>query len=73
VLAELRCRTLVGSDGAAVSGRGVIDRARDMIVAFQTGPAHRANVDLRTKVIERYVAGHPRREAVLEEFRRTTG
>jgi hypothetical protein len=69
VLAELRCRTLVGSDGTSVSGREVVDRARDMIVAFQTGPAHRANVEFRTKVIERYAAGHPRRDAVLEEFR----
>jgi hypothetical protein len=69
VLAELRCRTLVGSDGKSVPGRDVVDRARDMIVAFQTGPAHRANVEFRTKVIERYTAGHPRRDAVLEEFR----
>ena len=69
VLAELRCRTLVGSDGTAVSGRDVVDRARDMIVAFQTGPAHAANVEFRTKVIERYTAEHPRREAILEHFR----
>jgi len=69
VLAELRCRTLIGSDGTAVSGRDVIDRARDMVVAFQTGPAHRANVEFRTKVVERYTAEHPRRGAVLEEFR----
>jgi hypothetical protein len=69
VLAELRCRTLVGSDGTAVSGRDVIDRARDMVVAFQTGPAHRANVEFRTKVVERYTAEHPRRAAVLDEFR----
>ena len=68
VLAELRCRTLVGSDGAAVSGRAVVDRARDMVVAFQTGPAHRANVAFRTQVVERYAAGHPRRDAVLQEF-----
>jgi len=69
VLAELRCRTLVGSDGATVSGRDIIDRARDMIVAFQTGPAHEANVGFRRKVIERYTAEHPRCEAVLDELR----
>jgi hypothetical protein len=69
VLAELRCRTLVGSDGTAVAGRAVVDRARDLIVAFQTGPAHQANVAFRTQVVERYAADHPRRDAVLEEFR----
>ena len=46
-----------------------IDRARDMIVAFQTGPRHQANVEFRTKVVERYCAAHPRREALLGEFR----
>jgi len=68
-LAELRCRTLLGTDGAPLPGRSVIDRARDMIVAFQTGPRHQANVEFRTKVVERYCAAHPRREALLGEFR----
>jgi hypothetical protein len=68
-LAELRCRTFVGRDGRPVPGRGVIDRTRDMIVAFQTGPRHRANVEFRTQVIQRYSAEHPRREALLTEFR----
>jgi hypothetical protein len=68
-LAELRCRTLVGSDGGTVAGRGVVDRARDLIVAFQTGPRHRANVEFRTQVVERYSADHPRCEAMLTEFR----
>jgi hypothetical protein len=67
-LAELRCRTLVGSEGAPLPGRGVIDRARDLIVAFQTGPRHRANVEFRTQIVERYSAGHPGREALLAEF-----
>jgi hypothetical protein len=47
----------------------VIDRARDIVVAFQGGPRHRANVEFRTQVVERYVAGHPRGDAVLAEFR----
>jgi hypothetical protein len=68
-LAELRCRTLLGTDGAPLPGRSVIDRARDMIVAFQTGPRHQANVEFRTKVVERYCAAHPRREALQGEFR----
>src|SRR5438552_2570371 len=68
-LAELRCRTLLGTDGAPLPGRSVIDRARDMIVAFQTGPRHQANVEFRIKVVERYCAAHPRREALLGEFR----
>ncbi len=67
-LAELRCRTLVGANGGTVPGRSVIDRARDMIVAFQTGPRHQANVGFRTQVVERYAAGHPRRQALLAEF-----
>ena len=69
-LAELRCRTLAGTSGTAVEGRTVVDRARDMVVAFQTGPRHQANVQFRTQVVERYSAGHPRREALLSEFRR---
>jgi hypothetical protein len=68
-LAELRCRTLSGTDGGRVSGRDVVDRARDILVAFQTGPRHQANVEFRTQVVERYSAGHPRREALLAEFR----
>ena len=68
-LAELRCRTLAGSEDGPVAGRAVIDRARDMVVGFQTGPRHRANVEFRTQVIERYSAEHPRREALLGEFR----
>jgi len=68
-LAELRCRELAGADGGTMSGRVVIDRARDMLVAFQTGPRHQANVDLRTQVTERALDGHPERDALLEEFR----
>ena len=68
-LAELRYRTLAGSAGGPVAGRAVIDRARDMIVAFQTGPRHRANIEFRTQVVERYSAEHPRRDALLAEFR----
>jgi hypothetical protein len=67
-LAELRCRRLAGESGAPVAGRDVIDRARDVIVGFQSGPRHRANVDFRTQVVERYVAGPPDREALLAEF-----
>jgi hypothetical protein len=40
-----------------------------MIVAFQTGPRHQANVDFRTQVVERYATTHPRREVLLGEFR----
>ena len=68
-LAELRCRGLAGTAGGTVSGRDVIDRARDMLVAFQTGPRHQANVQFRTQVTERAVAGHPGRDALLAEFR----
>jgi len=68
-LAELRCRELAAADGGTVSGRAVIDRARDMLVAFQTGPRHQANVELRTQVTERALDGHPRRTALLDEFR----
>ena len=68
-LAELRCRTLVGTDGRPVPGRDVIDRTRDMVLAFQTGPRHRVNVEFRTQVVERYSVEHPRREALLRDFR----
>jgi hypothetical protein len=67
-LAELRCRRLAGEKGEAVAGREVIDRAREMIVGFQSGPRHRANVEFRTHVVERCLAGHPSREALLAEF-----
>lgn len=68
-LAELRCRRLAGESGAAVPGRDVIDRARDMIAGFQSGPRHRANVEFRLQVIERCAADHPRRDALLAELR----
>ncbi len=68
VLAELRERTLIGDDGTLVSGREVIDGARDMIVGFQTGPRHQANCSFRMQVIERSLAGHPRRNAILAQF-----
>jgi len=68
-LAELRCRRLAGASGGTVAGADVIDRARDLIVGFQSGPRHRANVEFRTQVVERCVADHPRREELLAEFR----
>ena len=68
-LAELRCRRLGGEGGEPVPGRDLIDRARDTIVGFQAGPRQRANVEFRTQVIERCVADHPRREALLGELR----
>src|SRR2546427_3246436 len=49
-LAELRSRSLAGASGGTVAGRELIDRARDMIVDFQAGPRHRANVAFRTQV-----------------------
>ena len=64
-LAELRCRRLAGADGTEVAGRDVVGRVRDTIVAFQSGPRHRANVDFRRQVTERCVDGHPRREELL--------
>ena len=67
-LAELRCRRLAGEGGAVVPGREVVDRMRDTIVAFQSGPRHRANVEFRRQVIERCLEGHPRREALLAEI-----
>jgi hypothetical protein len=68
-LAELRCRTLVGDGGRAVPGRAIIDRACELIVGFQTGPRHRANVEFRMQVVERCLAEHPRGDAILAEFR----
>jgi len=68
-LAELRCRRLGGEGGEPLPGRDLIDRARDTIVGFQAGPRQRANVEFRTQVIERCVADHPRREALLGELR----
>ena len=68
-LAELRCRTLIGADGGQVDGREVIDRARDTIVAFQTGPRHRGNIEFRTQVVEQCLANHPRGANLLTEFR----
>jgi len=68
-LAELRCRRLAGIAGAPVAGRDVVDRARDMIVAFQAGPRHRANVEFRTQVVERCLADHPGGPSLLAEFR----
>jgi len=68
-LAELRCRRIAGASGGTVAGGDVIDRARDLIVGFQAGPRHRANVEFRTQVVERCVANHPRREGLLAEFR----
>jgi hypothetical protein len=64
-LAELRCRRLAGEGGTAVSGREVVDRMRDTIVAFQSGPRHRANVEFRRQVIERCIEGHPRRDELM--------
>jgi hypothetical protein len=72
-LAELRCRTLVAADGGRLPGREVIDRARDLIVAFQAGPRHRANVEFRTQVVERYSASHPKRDTLLAGFRALAG
>ncbi|MFQ5667928.1 MAG: hypothetical protein ACE5I7_16055 [Candidatus Binatia bacterium] len=68
-LAELRSRTLIGADGSSTHGRHVIERARDMIVDFQTGPRHRANCAFRMEVIERSLTDHPRRPMILEELR----
>jgi len=69
-LAELRERTLIADDGRELSGCKVIDRARDMIVGFQTGPRHQANCSFRMQVVERSLAEHPRRAEILAEFQR---
>jgi len=68
-LAELRCRSLAGVSGGTIPGRDVVDRGRDLIVGFQAGPRHRANVDFRTQVVERCLADHPRGASLLAEFR----
>jgi hypothetical protein len=68
-LAELRCRGLTSESGAAIPGHEVIDRARDMVVALQTGPRHEGNVAFRMQVIERCLASHPGRDAILADFR----
>jgi hypothetical protein len=68
-LAELRARTLMADDGAAVSGRTVIDRARALLVDFQTGPRHQANCSFRMQVIARSLAEHPQRDAILANLR----
>jgi len=68
-LAELRCRRIAVGSGETVPGSDVVDHARDRIVGFQAGARHRANVELRTQIVERCVANHPRREALLAEFR----
>lgn len=68
-LAELHERTLIAEDGTDLAGRDVIDRARDLIVGFQTGPRHQANCTFRMQVIERSLAEHPRRSDILAEFR----
>lgn len=67
-LAELRVRTLIGDGDAAVCGATVIDRARDLIVEFQTGPRHQANCAFRMQVIERCLATHPQRADILAAF-----
>ena len=68
-LAELRCRSLAGVSGGTIPGRDVVDRGRDLIVGFQAGPRHRANVDFRTQVVERCLTDHPRGASLLAEFR----
>jgi hypothetical protein len=68
-LAELRCRRLAGESGHPVRGRDVIDRARDVVVGFQSGPRHRANRDFRMQVIERCVADRADRDVLLAELR----
>jgi hypothetical protein len=68
-LAELRCRRLRSEGGAPVDGREAIDQALARIVGFQSGPRHRANVEFRTQVVERCLAGHARGEELLAEFR----
>jgi hypothetical protein len=60
---------LVGAHGGTVAGRDVVDRLLNLIVSFQGGPRHHANVEFRTQVVERYAADHPRRDALLAEFR----
>ena len=64
-LAELRCRRLAGEGGEVVPGREVVDVLRDTLVAFQSGPRHRANVEFRRQVIERCIEGHPRRDELM--------
>ena len=71
-LAELRCRRLASENGDPLSGREVIDRARDIISSFQSGPRHRANVEFRTQVVERCLTDHARRESLLAEFHATS-
>ena len=78
--ARTQLKTVLGVVEQAVLGRtfilgdqfttaDVIDRARDLIVGFQAGPRHRANVEFRTQVVERCVADHPQREVLLAGFR----
>jgi hypothetical protein len=67
-LTEMRDRTFVGTSGARVPGERVVSTLWDDALAQSLGPNRDQQRRATLAELERALAGHPRRGAVLDEF-----
>lgn len=72
-LTEVRDRTLVGPSGRRIAGAVVIETLWATALAQSLGPNRESAVRSADAEIERAVAGHPRREEILEALRAIPG
>jgi hypothetical protein len=68
VLSEMRDRTLIGTSGRRYSGKETIGTLWDNALAQSLGQSRRENRAMQLRAIESDLEGHPRRDAILEEF-----
>jgi hypothetical protein len=67
-LTEMRDRTFVGESGRKYAGSEVVGRLWDRGLADSLGPRREQNLTLTLREVEHALAGHPRRDSLLEEF-----
>jgi hypothetical protein len=67
-LTEMRDRTFVGDSGRKHPGTEVIGRLWDRGLAESLGPRRDQTLALTLREVEHALDGHPRRDALLEEF-----
>lgn len=68
VLSEMRDRTFVTSSGRRVPGTEVVGTLWDRATSDSLGIRRQQNLALTLREVEHALAGHPRRDELLEEF-----
>jgi hypothetical protein len=68
VLSEMRDRTLIGASGKRYAGKEMIGTIWDRALAQSLGQNRRENRLMQLRALEAELEGHPRRQAILDEY-----